>query len=116
MTELYCQSCGNTGLPTKKTPGSFIGECLFWLFGIALSFAIPIFIIVPIVFSFYRFFSTKRVCSKCESAALIPSDSPNAKKAPVVSDEKLCPFCAETIKSQAIVCKHCGKELTTQSA
>ena len=26
-------------------------------------------------------------------------------------DTKLCPFCAEDIKSAAIVCKHCGREL-----
>ena len=28
------------------------------------------------------------------------------------SDEKTCPFCAETIKVAAIVCKHCGKEVS----
>lgn len=26
-------------------------------------------------------------------------------------DEKACPFCAETIKAAAIVCKHCGRDL-----
>lgn len=26
-------------------------------------------------------------------------------------DVKACPFCAETIKSAAIVCKHCGRDL-----
>lgn len=25
--------------------------------------------------------------------------------------EKSCPFCAETIKTEAIVCKHCGRNL-----
>jgi rRNA maturation endonuclease Nob1 len=25
-----------------------------------------------------------------------------------------CPYCAEIIKSQAKVCKHCGKEIKTE--
>jgi len=25
--------------------------------------------------------------------------------------EKICPFCAETIKLEAVVCKHCGRPL-----
>jgi hypothetical protein len=27
-----------------------------------------------------------------------------------------CPFCAEYIKREAIVCKHCGRDLVTNSA
>ena len=27
------------------------------------------------------------------------------------NDTKECPFCAETIKAKAIVCKHCGRDL-----
>lgn len=30
------------------------------------------------------------------------------------ADEKACPFCAETIKAAAKVCKHCGRDLNPQ--
>src|SRR5262245_38087648 len=29
---------------------------------------------------------------------------------------KQCPFCAETIKAAAVVCRFCGRELTSQAA
>ncbi len=28
---------------------------------------------------------------------------------------RLCPFCAEEIKEAAVVCKHCGRDLPTNS-
>lgn len=28
------------------------------------------------------------------------------------ADEKICPFCAETVKAAAVKCKHCGSGLT----
>jgi uncharacterized protein (TIGR02145 family) len=31
------------------------------------------------------------------------------------SDEKQCPYCAETIKAAAVVCRHCGKDLATSN-
>lgn len=37
------------------------------------------------------------------------------KVARLGAGEKTCPYCAETIKREAIVCKHCGRELSSPS-
>lgn len=33
---------------------------------------------------------------------------------PTQDDSKICPFCAETIKRAAVVCKHCGRDLPAE--
>ncbi|AWR21316.1 hypothetical protein AURMO_00707 [Aurantimicrobium photophilum] len=32
------------------------------------------------------------------------------------SDERACPWCAETVKTKAVVCKHCKRDITTEEA
>lgn len=43
--------------------------------------------------------------------ALSPEQSSEPAPAPSVLDARRCPFCAEDIKPDAIVCKHCRRDL-----
>jgi hypothetical protein len=41
---------------------------------------------------------------------------PTAALQPTAAAERVCPFCAEDIRAAAVVCKHCGRDLPSESA
>lgn len=43
--------------------------------------------------------------------AVLPAEDVEDPTRPRVSQTKACPFCAERIKIEARVCKHCGRDL-----
>ncbi len=42
---------------------------------------------------------------------LVLSKKEGSPRSLATQGSKMCPFCAEEIKAEAVVCKHCGKDL-----
>jgi hypothetical protein len=68
---VFCPACGASGRPVKKARGSLAVEIMLWLL-----------LIVPgLVYSVWRMTTYRRVCATCGSDAVIPVDSPLARRA-----------------------------------
>ncbi|MDE2173260.1 MAG: hypothetical protein KGJ31_01490 [Patescibacteria group bacterium] len=67
---MVCTNCGHVGSPKKEIPGSI------WITLILLCF----YILPGIIYEIWRNNGTKKICTLCGSANLVPIDSPNAIK------------------------------------
>lgn len=70
-----------------------------------------VFLIIAAIFSFIMAAMTGR--SIPEDIAMKTKEAEDIEEAEEeVRDTKTCPYCAETIKSKAIKCKHCGSDIS----
>ena len=44
-----------------------------------------------------------------------PSDEVMEQRMLLSGEGKTCPFCAEVVRSEAVTCKHCGKDIAATS-
>ncbi len=44
-----------------------------------------------------------------------PSDEIMEQRSLLSGEGKICPFCAEVVRSEAVTCKHCGKDIPADS-
>ena len=104
---MYCRNCGHRGQTQSTVRGSIVLEIVLWI----------CFIVPGLIYSVWRYTSRHQICSACHSDKVIPLDAPAAQSQMQgnsgrdESDTRLCPYCAETIKKSAIVCKHCNRDI-----
>lgn len=91
------QICTNCGLSTNEgmIRGNLWIEIILWL----------AYIVPGIIYSIWRRSGPPTICPSCKKEALEPYNSP------IVRDSRSCEWCAETIKREAKICKHCRKEV-----
>ena len=73
---LVCTQCGYVGESKSKNEGTGCVEIVLWLF----------FIIPGLIYSVWRRSSRYKICPKCKSPSLIPTDSPRGQK--IISENK----------------------------
>ena len=99
-----CLTCGHIGEMETWCESS-------WLPNFVIILGFCFFFIPGLIFMMYAW--GKRKCQNCGALdkCTLVSDQEGGV-AIIASGTKECPFCAETVKSAAIVCRFCNRELS----
>lgn len=94
MSKLVCNNCKNISEQGLMKGNGWI-EIILWL-----AYVIP-----GVIYSIWRRTGEKTVCLYCKKDKLVPVKSDSH------SGLRDCEWCAEPIKREAKICKHCKKEV-----
>ncbi len=121
-----CEHCGVVGDEVVRRPGSSIVTIALLLLGIVtVMFTYGVVLLAWLAYETWRVVKTERGCPSCgKEKTMVLLDSPLGKNIWAKqaasrkgqnpngsADSKACPFCAETVKAAAVLCRFCGRDL-----
>ena len=96
---LECKHCKFVG--PGELPGYGWIEAVLYLF----------YLIPGVIYSVWRRGKGRHVCPRCHTPFMVSHTQVPQPRAELESDSRKCPFCAETIKAEARICRFCDREL-----